>query len=110
MGSILLMKELTMHFYAVECYLLIIQDSVMQQDLVFSPLKKGRIFKMYKPIVQEEYEDSCNTAILEEVGLYENLDGIDIITDARHGWRKMLKTPVSLQLGSDHIKFLIVLM
>lgn len=65
---------------------------------------------MYKPIVQEEYEDSCNTAILEEVGLYENLDGLDIITMHGMDGEKMLKTPVSLQLGSDHIKFLIVLM
>lgn len=41
MGSTLLMKESNMRFYAVECYLLIIQDSVMLQDLVCSPLKKG---------------------------------------------------------------------
>lgn len=45
---------------------------------------------MYKPIVQEEYEDSCNTAILEEVGLYENLDGLDIITMHGMDGEKML--------------------
>lgn len=98
----------------VTMYVLIIEDSVMQQDLVFSPLKKKtHFFKMYKPIVQEEYEDSCNTAILEEVGLYENLDGLDIITMHGMDGEKMLhkkKPPVSCQLGSDHIQFLIVLM
>ncbi|XP_071078631.1 nephrin-like [Haliotis cracherodii] len=30
-------------------------------------------------------------ALLEEVAGYEDLDGIDIMTDARHGWRKNAK-------------------
>ena len=61
--------------------------------------KRDTFFKMYKKFVQEEYEDSCNTAILEEVGLYENLDGIDIITDARHGWRKNAQDTSVVAIG-----------
>lgn len=43
---------------------------------------------MYNTFVQQEYEDSISTALFEEIGMYEDLDGIEIITDARHGWRK----------------------
>lgn len=41
---------------------------------------------MYKKrVVQQEYEDSISTALLEKIGMYEDLDGVDIITNARHG-------------------------
>lgn len=73
---------------------------------VLSVEKRDAFFKMYKPIVQEEYEDSCNTAILEEVGLYENLDGIDIITDARHGWRKNAQDTSVVAIGERSHKVL----
>ena len=66
---------------------------------ILSVEKRDTFFKMYKKFVQEEYEDSCNTAILEEVGLYENLDGIDIITDARHGWRKNAQDTSVVAIG-----------
>ena len=45
---------------------------------ILSVEKRDTFFKMYKKFVHEEYEDSCNTSILEEYGLYENLVGIDI--------------------------------
>jgi hypothetical protein len=35
--------------------------------------------------------DSIETALLEEVASYEDLETIDIMTDARHGWRKNAK-------------------
>lgn len=28
---------------------------------------------------------------MEEIGLYQELEGIEIMTDARHGWRKNAK-------------------
>ena len=31
---------------------------------------------------------SIEQAQHEEIGSYEDVDGIDIMTDARHGWRK----------------------
>ena len=48
----------------------------------------GRFFDKHKVAIQEEYNDSIQTALQEEIGAYEDLStGIDIITDARHGWR-----------------------
>jgi hypothetical protein len=63
---------------------------------------------MYKSYVQQEYEDSRNTAILEEVGLYENLDGINIhvITDAWHGWRKNAQDTSVVTIGERSHKVL----
>ena len=42
--------------------------------------------------VQSEKENSCTTAILTEIASYEDLsNGVEIMTDARHGWRKNSK-------------------
>jgi predicted GNAT family N-acyltransferase len=38
-----------------------------------------------------ESENSIQVAINEEIASYEELDGINIMTDARHGWRKNSK-------------------
>lgn len=47
------------------------------------------IFKKYSPVVTELVHSSCQTALLEEIGLYEDLSaGIDIVTYARYGTRK----------------------
>jgi predicted GNAT family N-acyltransferase len=35
--------------------------------------------------------NSIQVAINEEIASYEELDGINIMTDARHGWRKNSK-------------------
>lgn len=61
---------------------------------------------MYKTFVQQEYEDSISTALLEEIGMYEDLDGIDIITDARHGWRKNAKDTSVVAVGEKSHKIL----
>lgn len=45
----------------------------------------------FKTFVQQEYEDYKSIALLEKIGMYEDLDGIDIITHVRHGWRKNTK-------------------
>ena len=34
------------------------------------------------------HKESIEDTILEENGSYENLDDIDIMSDARHGWRE----------------------
>lgn len=47
------------------------------------------IFQNYSPVVSDLVKDSCDTALMMEVGLYERMhEGIDIVTDARHGTRK----------------------
>lgn len=55
-------------------------------ELVHSVEKKTHLFRMYKPIVQE-YEDSCNTAILE-VWLHKKLRWNRHCTYARHECQK----------------------
>lgn len=68
--------------------------------------EKRTFFKMYKTFVQQEYEDSISTALLEKIGMYEDLDGIDIITDARHGWRKNAKDTSVVAVGETSHKIL----
>ena len=41
-----------------------------------------------------------------EIGSYEDLDGIDIMTDARHGWRKNAKDSSVVVLGDKTHKVL----
>ena len=61
--------------------------------------KRHSFFKSYNQHIQPEYVDSTSTAVLEEIAAYadETLGQVNIMTDARHGWRKMPKTPVSLR-------------
>ena len=53
--------------------------------------KRSRIFRKYKDHTERESENSIQVAINEEIASYEELDGINIMTDARHGWRKNSK-------------------
>ncbi|CAC5406120.1 unnamed protein product [Mytilus coruscus] len=47
------------------------------------------IFQKYAPEVSQLVKESYETALLEETASYEELqEGIDIVTDARHGTRK----------------------
>jgi predicted GNAT family N-acyltransferase len=48
---------------------------------------------------QRESENSIQVAINEEIASYEELDGINIMTDARHGWRKNSKDTSVVALG-----------
>ncbi|VDH99404.1 Hypothetical predicted protein [Mytilus galloprovincialis] len=54
----------------------------------------------------EEYNDSIETALMEEVGMYEDLTSIDIMTDARHGWRKNAKDSSVVAIGEKMHKVL----
>ena len=49
--------------------------------------------------ISTEFECSIDTALLEEVASYDELDGIDIMTDARHGWRKNAKDSSIVTIG-----------
>lgn len=53
--------------------------------------KRKKFLKHHSIGVQEEYQESIEDALVEETRLYDNLDGIDIMTDAKHGWRKNAK-------------------
>ena len=53
----------------------------------------------HNEMITTELETSINTALLEEVASYEELDGIDIMTDARHGWRKNAKVSRTVATG-----------
>lgn len=90
----------------VACFLPITPDFALLQDLECCRKKRELFFKMYKTFVQQEYEDSISTALLEKIGMYEYLDGIDIITDARHGWRKNAKNTSVVAVGEKSHKIL----
>lgn len=53
--------------------------------------------KIY-PHVEEEYKESIDLALWGEVGCEED-DGITIMTDARHGWRKNAKDSSIVAIG-----------
>jgi hypothetical protein len=42
---------------------------------------------------------SIDNAVNDEIASYEELDGINIMTDTRHGWRKNSKDTSVLALG-----------
>ena len=52
---------------------------------------RDAFFKKHKEFVKQEYVDSNKNP---------DLDGIDIITDARHGWRKNSKDTDTSSSGS----------
>ena len=55
----------------------------------------------YKDCVEDAYQESIQTALREEIASYEELDGINIITDARHGWRKNAKDSSVVAIGEN---------
>ena len=64
------------------------------------------MFSRYKHHIEAEYLYSIDTALLEEVGMYEDLSGIDIMTDARHGWRKNAEDSSVVAIGDKMHKVL----
>lgn len=58
---------------------------------VFFVFNCNFFFYKYKLFVQEEYDEFISIVFLEEVGMYDELDGIDIIMDVCYGWRKNVK-------------------
>ena len=67
---------------------------------------RDAFFKKHKEFVKQEYVDSTKNALMEEIGSYEDLDGIDIITHARHGWRKNSKDTSVVTIGEKTHKVL----
>ena len=61
--------------------------------------KTNKIFIKYKGHAERESENSIQVAINEEIASYEELDGINIMTDTRHGWRKNSKDTSVVALG-----------
>ena len=64
--------------------------------------KRSRIFRKYNDHAERESEDSIQVAINEEIASYEELGGINITTDARHGWRKNSKDTSVVALGEKN--------
>ncbi|KAJ8297993.1 hypothetical protein KUTeg_024524 [Tegillarca granosa] len=62
---------------------------------------REKFYKRHKDSISSEYNESIQTALLEEVGSYETLDGINILTDARHGWRKNTKDTSVVAIGEE---------
>jgi hypothetical protein len=56
-----------------------------------SKQKQKTLFEVYKFCVQEEYAASTQCAVDEEKQCYPEGEGIEIETEARHGWRKNAK-------------------
>ena len=66
--------------------------------------KRRTMTTVHNDSITTEFDSSINTALLEEVASYEELDGIDIITDARHGWRKNAKDSSIVAIGEKSHK------
>lgn len=60
--------------------------------------KRSQYFKSMKPTVKAEYAESIDLALGGEVA-FSHEDGIEIMTDARHGWRKNAKDTSVVAIG-----------
>ena len=94
-----------MHFLAVDFYQCIIPDLLLQQALrVFKKKRRSKFFRKYKDHALNECVNSIDNAVNDEITSYEELDGINIMTDARqksHGWRKNSKDTSVVALGEQ---------
>ena len=69
--------------------------------------RKRKQFKQtHTDCIKDVYKDSIEEALHEEIGSYEELDGINIMTDARHGWRKNAKDSSIVAIGEKTHKVL----
>ncbi|KAK3098813.1 hypothetical protein FSP39_023330 [Pinctada imbricata] len=70
--------------------------------------KRDSFFKSYNQHIKSECEDSISTAVLEEIAAYadETIGEVNIMTDARHGWRKNAKDTSVVALGERTHKVL----
>lgn len=67
---------------------------------------KNSVLDDYYASVKELADDSMHTAVLEEVASYEDLDGINMITDARHSWRRNARFTDVVCIGDNTHKVL----
>ncbi|CAC5381790.1 unnamed protein product [Mytilus coruscus] len=68
--------------------------------------KQQYMFQRYKHHIEQKYNESIESTVLEEIGMYDDLTGIDIMTDARHGWRKNAKDSSVVAIGKKIHKIL----
>ena len=65
-------------------------------------------FSVYKDCVKTLTKDSCKDALYEEIVLYPDMDGINILTDARHGTRRNSRYTDVVCMGAESHKVLCV--
>ena len=61
--------------------------------------KRKTFHESHKQSVDHVYNESIEGALMEEIGMYEEHTGIDIMTDAWHGWRKNAKGTSVVAIG-----------
>ncbi|CAC5419660.1 unnamed protein product [Mytilus coruscus] len=67
---------------------------------VISDENRTSFFNVHSQHIHEEYKYSTDIALLQEIASYEELDSkIDIMSDARHGWRKNAKDTSVVCIG-----------
>ena len=85
---------------------------------VASKRSQRKFFDTYAPHIEDVYNDDSETALLDEMALYdiaeepenygEEWHGIDIQNDARHGWRKIPRIQVLCALETEVIRCCVI--
>lgn len=69
---------------------------------------RSKFFNTHSQHIQAEYDHSTDIALLQEIASYDDLESeIDIMTDARHGWRKNAKDSSVVCIGEKSHKVLV---
>ena len=63
--------------------------------------RRSKCFVNIRTMFHNECVHSIDNAVNDEIASYEELDGINIMTDTRHGWRKNSKDTSVLALGEQ---------
>ncbi|CAC5410848.1 unnamed protein product [Mytilus coruscus] len=93
--------------FNVECYQCTTTDLLYAAKIGhINKLKQHYMFQRYKHHIQQQYNESIVSEVLEEIGMYDDLTGINIMTDARHGWRKNAKDSSVVAIGEKIHKVL----
>lgn len=87
-----------MALHAVECCQYITFCYGVQIGFI-SKSKCKKIETHYHSHVTNVFNESIEQALHKEIGSYEDVDGIDIMTDARHGWHKNAKDTSVVAIG-----------
>jgi len=67
--------------------------------------QRSEFFQQYRAAIHDEYSTSIELALLQEIATEcasrstTEVDGVNIITDARHGWRKNAKDSSIVTIG-----------
>jgi hypothetical protein len=66
---------------------------------------RQQLLRLYKGCVDEEYDESIQEALVIETAMSEDLtEGISVMSDARHGWRKNAKDTSIVLIGEKSHK------